>query len=93
MAKPHRLEKFDYRTPGAYFITICAKDRAMVFEDRKVQDVVVACWKAIPEHMPNAGIDSFVVMPNHVYGIITITEDSGPRRHRCSPLFRPSKVR
>src|SRR5690606_18647872 len=36
--------------------------------------VVQRCWNAIPEHMPFVLVDAFVVMPNHVHGIIVITD-------------------
>jgi REP element-mobilizing transposase RayT len=72
MAKPHRLRDFDYRTPGAYFVTICAYRREMLFEGKEIQEVLVRCWKSIREHSPEIAVDSFVIMPNHVHGIVVI---------------------
>jgi len=36
------------------------------------------CWDEIPSHFPNAGIDAFVVMPDHVHGIVFIYDDNSP---------------
>jgi REP element-mobilizing transposase RayT len=67
-----RLKGYDYRSSGAYFVTICAHERQMLFESEEVQDVVVQCWNSIGEHSPEIAVDSFVVMPNHVHGILVI---------------------
>jgi putative transposase len=75
-----RLRGYDYTRGGAYYITICAHDRSHVLgriADAMVQlsdlgDIVDECWHAIPTHFPHAAIDAFVIMPNHVHGVITI---------------------
>jgi len=67
-----RLPGFDYSTPGAYFITICARDRRCILDE--VADVVTACWKEIPQHFPHVSLDAFVVMPNHIHGILIFEE-------------------
>lgn len=77
-----RLKGYDYTQAGAYFITIVTKDRACLFgrivdgEMRlsHVGHIVRACWLAIPDHFPHAMVDEFVVMPNHVHGIIVLNE-------------------
>ena len=89
-----RLQGFDYGTPGAYFVTICAYRREWLFEAAAVVDVISQAWHAIPEHFPVTSLDAFVVMPNHVHGIIWIRRDTVPvgARH-ASPLRpRPSGV-
>ncbi len=49
--------------------------------------IVDACWRAIPEHFPHVCIDEFVVMPDHVHGIIRIT-----RKHeRSRPVGYPPR--
>lgn len=75
-----RLRGYDYSQAGAYFITICAQNRhclfgnitegAMVLNDagRAVAD----CWLQIPDHFPNVELDEWVVMPNHIHGIVVI---------------------
>jgi REP element-mobilizing transposase RayT len=80
-----RLQEYDYAQAGAYFLTICARDRACLFADlddgvvclTPVGEVVAMCWEAIPEHFSTVELDAFVVMPNHVHGIVVLGSDSG----------------
>jgi len=75
-----RLKGYDYTRAGAYFVTICTKDRACLFGDvadgvmrlNQMGHIVRQCWLAIPDHVPPVLLDEFVVMPNHVHGIIVI---------------------
>jgi putative transposase len=77
-----RLPDRDYRQPGAYFITICTKQRAPTFGAvvsgtvhlSPEGEIAQGLWLAIPRHFPNARLDTFVVMPDHVHGIIVINE-------------------
>ncbi|MBW8010187.1 MAG: transposase [Chloroflexi bacterium] len=93
-----RLKGYDYSLPGAYFITICVKDRncrlsTLVGEEvqlTKEGTIVKKVWEDLPEHFENIKLDRFVVMPNHVHGIVWILEDNEPHvgaRH-ASPLPR-----
>jgi REP element-mobilizing transposase RayT len=90
-----RLKGYDYRRKGAYYVTICAHDRAMLFGDvldgimvpNAIGNFVHQCWQAIPEHMPMVVCDSFVVMPNHVHGIIVITDVAAGEPHRRAGEF------
>ena len=73
-----RLRDFDYAGGGGYFVTLCAWQRECLFGD--VRDggmglnefgrVVEECWAAVPAHFPHVLLDVFVVMPNHVHGIL-----------------------
>jgi len=80
-----RLRGFDYRAKGAYFITICTRNRecllGSVVSDNivlsPIGEVVAAAWHAIPRHFPTVELGAFIVMPNHVHGILAIT---APRR-------------
>ena len=73
-----RLQGHDYATPGAYFVTICAIDRLPLFStisDGDVAltpcgDIVAAAWHNLPRHYRNLSLDAFVVMPNHIHGIL-----------------------
>lgn len=69
-----RLFGFDYSTPGAYFVTICTRDRQPIGDPAR--EVVTACWTEIPTHFPNVTLDAFVVMPDHLHGVL-ILEDVG----------------
>jgi REP element-mobilizing transposase RayT len=76
-----RLHGADYSEPGAYFVTICAAERRNVFgkidEGRAflslLGEIARACWVQIPAHFPAASLKEFVVMPNHLHGIIGLT--------------------
>lgn len=80
--KSYRLDGWDYRTSAWYFITICTKKRrCFLGEIRKgimglSETGSVACqnWAAIPDHSDHIKLDAFIVMPNHVHGLIGIME-------------------
>lgn len=69
-----RLKEYDYTSTGAYFVTICTKDKQLFFENESIKKIVKKCWEEIPQHSPNVELDQFVVMPNHLHGIIIIIE-------------------
>jgi putative transposase len=88
-----RLKGYDYTQQGAYFVTICTYNRGQVFGDvfetemelNTLGCVAESCWLAIPQHFPNISMDAFVVMPNHIHGIIFIVDDfSVGTRHAVS---------
>ncbi len=80
-----RLKGYDYTRSGAYYVTVCTHDRLSLFGDvvndvmmpDAMGNIVQRCWDAIPEHMPMVVCDEFVVMPNHVHGIVVITDVAG----------------
>lgn len=82
-----RLRGYDYTQSGAYFITICAQDRACLFADiddvgvhlTAIGEIVLSCWEAIPNHFPGADLDAFVIMPNHLHCIIVLAAAIEPR--------------
>jgi putative transposase len=67
-----RLPGYDYASPGAYFVTVCAHGNGSVFDVLELRDAVEEAWRQIPLHFLNARLDEFVVMPNHVHGIVWI---------------------
>jgi putative transposase len=75
-----RLPGADYSEPGGYFLTICAAGRKNIFgeiADGNVElsplgTILRECWVAIPEHFAQAEIKEFVVMPNHLHGIVVL---------------------
>ena len=78
-----RLRGWDYASAGWYFITICTHNRQPFFgwvEDGKMRlspigEVARKYWQAIPQHTAgNVALDVFVVMPDHVHGIIVIRD-------------------
>ena len=70
----------DYAQQGSYYLTICTDDRRHwfghisdgVMHPSAIGQLARRCWDAIPEHMPHVDIGDFVVMPNHVHGIVII---------------------
>ena len=67
-----RMRGYNYRRSGAYFITICTKHRIRWFDDPGVRSIAIQCWQAIPSHFPYASLDEWVVMPDHLHGIVII---------------------
>ena len=90
--KPNRLADYDYAGPGAYFVTICTKDRKCLLsriavgatcgrpdmvELTKAGEAVKAELLKIPEIYGSIRVDSYVVMPNHVHAIFVMEENDG----------------
>jgi len=69
-----RLKEYDYSQPGAYFVTICTRDRDLLFDNPDINSAATDCWFAMPGHFPNITIDEFVVMPNHIHGILIMSD-------------------
>ena len=75
-----RLKGYDYSQAGMYFVTICAKNRECLFGEIIREEMILSelgrivqkCWKEIRTHYQNIELDEFVVMPNHVHGVIFI---------------------
>lgn len=80
-----RLKDYDYSQAGAYFVTVCVQNRECLFGEvvagemqlNNAGRMVVRCWQAIPDHFPHVALDVFVVMPNHVHGIIVLMGGRG----------------
>jgi REP element-mobilizing transposase RayT len=81
------MKQWDYSRDGLYFITICVKHRARVLGTVRNGKIILnewgnpahECWQGIPIHFPGVEIDQFVVMPNHVHGIVVIRNHIGER--------------
>lgn len=77
-----RLKGYNYAQSGLYFITLCCQHRAHLFGEIRQDEMILneaghvvdACWKAIPEHFPHAVLHAYVVMPDHMHGIIELNE-------------------
>ncbi len=80
-----RLKNYDYTQTGMYFVTICVQDWIQLFVDiadgaMKLNDVgrmVEKIWREIPEYYSNVDIDEYIIMPNHMHGIIVLMNDDG----------------
>jgi REP element-mobilizing transposase RayT len=76
-----RIHGFDYRQPNSFFVTIGTHERSDILGSIQDATVVLSpigevcrdCWDAIPMHQENIELDAFIVMPNHVHGILWTT--------------------
>jgi len=90
-----RLRGYDYTQPGAYFVTICTHERKALFGQVVDGDMVLNEWGWVvgEEWFKTAQIrpyvelfeDEFVVMPNHIHGILWIVDDGVGARRRRAP--------
>lgn len=86
-----RCPSWDYSSAGAYFVTINTQGRFPWFGKIRegIMDLSVMghiaqeCWQAIPAHQPHVSLDAYVIMPDHMHGIViigTVTHRHGPSR-------------
>ena len=91
MTAPHhrrsiRLKNYDYRSPGAYYVTLCTDQRRFLLgrvAGRTVElsvtgRMVNQLWLEMPHHYDGVELDQFQVMPNHIHGIIMLNLGRGP---------------
>lgn len=79
-----RLKDYDYSSAGAYFITICVHRGQCSLgqvNDNEMNlsifgTIVVDCWEGLSNHYPHVILDAFVVMPNHVHGVVILEDNS-----------------
>ncbi len=86
-----RLSGYDYARPGAYFVTIVAAGRHCLFG--RVENQVVALsdlgriaeqqWARLPQRFPGLVLGAYVVMPNHLHGILIIHDGRGTAGNRA----------
>jgi len=83
--KLNRLQNYDYASNGHYHVTICTQDRWEIFgniENNRMSvsqygQIAKNIWQQIPQHFQNIQLDQFVIMPNHIHGIIIINNPVG----------------
>ena len=79
-----RLQGYDYTNTGIYFVTICSYQRQHLFGDidngemkiNAIGQIASNLWQKIPQHFPNVELDAFILMPDHLHGIIVISEST-----------------
>jgi putative transposase len=93
-----RLSDYDYSSSGAYFVTICTDNKTCLFgnivngtiELNVLGSIVQRVWLEIPLHFSHVTLCDFVVMPNHIHGIIhlnhVVGENHVVRATHASPL-------
>ena len=85
--KPNRLPRFDYSTPGAYFITICTQNRKCTlghivgggdldapYVNLSPTGTIVQRNIEASNQIPNIHIEKYVIMPNHIHMIVFVDE-------------------
>ncbi len=110
-----RLKNWDYGSNGNYFVTICTKNMQHYFGDivpivpeqlyehhfTQIGKIAFEYWKEIPNHFPFVIPDEFVIMPNHIHGIISIQKriynhwkpnDFGPQSQNLGSIIRGFKA-
>ncbi|MCX6746251.1 MAG: transposase [Candidatus Parcubacteria bacterium] len=78
-----RLQDWDYGWPGLYYVTICTENRVCCLAEIKdelvylteIGKIVFECWLEITKHFDNTILDDWIIMPNHLHGIIGIKEN------------------
>lgn len=78
-----RLKGYDYTHPGAYFVTICAHQRAELFGavaggEMRLNangEIVAERWRWLADQYRHVQLDAWVIMPNHFHGILILADD------------------
>jgi putative transposase len=93
-----RLKGYDYSQPGAYFVTICIQGGFRFLCEildgniypSESGKMVQAIWHELPLYYPGVEVDAFVLMPNHIHGIIMLTPENKkrvmPNGQICKPM-------
>ena len=84
-----RLPNYDYTQDGTYFVTLLTHKRANLFGTVAGGDMQLStmgfiadtCWLAIPDHFAGVKLDTHMVMPNHVHGMLVINHHCVRARH------------
>lgn len=85
--KSPRLPEYDYSLEGGYFVTLCTHDKKHIFgyiRDAKmfltdIGRIAYERWLMIPRYYPSVGLSDFVIMPNHLHGILFLSASSDER--------------
>lgn len=98
----NRLNGWDYGSAGLYFVTICTQDKQPYFGNIISQDngatlrsthigsIAQNYWLEIPKHFPFVELDEFVIMPDHVHGVLLM---NNPEHHLWKPnQFGPQSM-
>ena len=84
-----RLPHHNYAANGWYFVTICTKDKLWFFGDivsgniqfSAIGEIATKFWSDIPNHFQDVYLDAYIIMPNHVHGIIVIERSHNEESH------------
>jgi hypothetical protein len=87
-----RLQNWDYGSNAIYFVTICTQGRELYFGEiadekmvlSEIGEIANRFWNEIPNHFPFVELGEYVVMPNHVHGILIFNKPDDKRIHGCN---------
>jgi len=85
-----RLQTYDYRSPGAYFVTICTEKRQRFFAQPTLHSYLVETWHLLPKYVPGITLDEFVIMPDHLHFIVWL-EGTGTNLPTLSSVVKTYK--
>jgi putative transposase len=79
-----RLQGYDYAQAGYYFVTVCTHERQCLFGEvaecgitlNEAGLVIQSIWNDLPCRFPGIGLDEYIIMPNHIHGIIILNGES-----------------
>ncbi|PIZ71471.1 MAG: hypothetical protein COY09_00580 [Candidatus Portnoybacteria bacterium CG_4_10_14_0_2_um_filter_39_11] len=88
----NRLEGYDYSRGGWYFVTLCVRNYEYLLGDitggkmrlSEIGKIAQKCWSEISKHFPDTDLDEFIVMLNHIHGIIVIRGNTVGNKNFCS---------
>ncbi len=95
-----RLKDYDYSQAGGYFVTIVIQNRKCLFgeiEDGEIKlssfgKIINFHWNNIPQHFPYVKLDEFIIMPNHIHGIINIIENNVGAMHSIEKSYKNGNI-
>jgi putative transposase len=91
--KQLRLPDHDYSLPGSYFVTICASNRRPIFTNKALRRIVLEASLALQRASGHVSLDAFVIMPDHVHGLVHVLEPDEEDRELvgegCADLRKP----
>jgi REP element-mobilizing transposase RayT len=95
-----RIPEYDYSTSGAYFITVVSYHRECIFGEIKDDvmtlsafgEIVQSRWFNLPNHYTHVTLDQFVIMPNHIHGVIVLKSNQAKSQYQpLSEIVRALK--
>ena len=96
-----RLPHHDYSSPGIYFVTLCTHDRLplfgtisnQIFQPNDLGTIVQNHWQSLPRFHPHLSLDTWVVMPNHIHGLLDLDSlQSSTKNKSISEIIRGFKT-
>ena len=71
-----RLASHNY-SAGTYFVTICTVERIPYFTNPEIQHLLLETWQGLPIRFPGVTLDEFIIMPDHIHGILWLRKEKG----------------